>query len=90
MLATSRISEAEQATTLNSILAEQRYISSVQSTLQGNDHTAAAADARSELQAWLGKNRLHRHLKSIIDIVGRDATPEDLKLLMGGRHGGIF
>ena len=43
--------------------------------------SAAAAEARASLQAWLGKHRLYRHLNSISDVVGRDAALEDFKFL---------
>jgi hypothetical protein len=62
-------------------VTEQRFVSSVQSTLLGNDHSAAAAQARAKLQTWLGTHRLYRHFQSITDVVGRDTAPEDLKLL---------
>ncbi len=66
---------------LSDLVTEQRFVSSVQSTLLGNDHSAAAAQARAKLQTWLGTHRLYRHFQSITDVVGRDTAPEDLKLL---------
>lgn len=42
---------------------------------------AEETSARAQLQVWLAKQRLRRHAATIVRVVGRDAAPDDLRLL---------
>jgi hypothetical protein len=69
---------------LGQLAAEQRYVSSFEAHLglEGNpSHNATAVEARVQLHAWLGEQRLLRHLVNVVRVAGPDASIADLALL---------
>jgi hypothetical protein len=72
---------------LGQLAAEQRYVSSFEAHLglEGNpSHNATAVEARLQLHAWLGEQRLLRHLVNVVRVAGPDASIADLALLSEG------